>query len=161
MKNLVLLAALALCLSSAARADVSPSHAAALEKMFTVIKLDEQYEASLIAGFESGIGLSEDQIKSLPQAQQDKFKAAMVRVQARLMGTMGWSAIKSEMVAIYAKVFSEKEAQDITTLMDSPAGQLLVTKQTAVIKDVTQFTQDKMKTLAPEITKIVQEEMSK
>lgn len=162
MKKLVILAAFVLCLSSApARAEVSPSHAAALEKMFTALKLDEQYEASLIAGFEAGIGISEDQLKTLPQKEQDKFKAALGRVQTRLMGAMGWVAMKDEMIAIYAKVFSEKEAQDITALMSTPAGQMLASKQVAVIKDVTELTQGKMKILGPEISKIVQEEMSK
>lgn len=160
MKKLLILATCALSLCTA-QAEVAPSHAAALEKMFTVMKLDQQYAASLIGGFESGIGMSADQIKTLPQAQQDKFNSAMAKVQAKLMELMGWDKMKGEMIELYAKVFTEKEVNDIVTLMDSPTGQMLVSKQVVMVSEAMKHTQSKMKDVMPVIMKIVQEEMTK
>ncbi|WP_395749444.1 DUF2059 domain-containing protein [Prosthecobacter sp.] len=161
MKKLLILATFAALSLCTAQAEVAPSHAAAIEKMFAVMKIDAQYEANLISSFESGIGISEDQIKALPQEQQDKFKSAMTKVQAKLMSTMGWSTMKADMINAYAQVYSEKEATDITELMGSPAGQVFVSKQATLLKEVMKMTQEKMKGLQPEITRIVQEEMTK
>ncbi|WP_395742007.1 DUF2059 domain-containing protein [Prosthecobacter sp.] len=163
MKKLLLLATfatLSLCLGTA-RAEVSASHAAALEKMFTVMKLDEQYEARLIASFEAGIGITPEQIKALPPAQQAKFNAAITKVQAKLMGTLGWTQMKGEMIEAYAKVFSEKEAGEVIALMDTPAGQMLAAKEVLLVRDIVNLTQSKMKDLLPAITQIIQEEMAK
>ncbi|WP_395738203.1 DUF2059 domain-containing protein [Prosthecobacter sp.] len=161
MKKLFILAATCFFSLCSAQAEVAPSHAAALEKMFAVMKMDQQYEASLVAGFESGLGMSGDQIKSLPQEQQDKFNAAIAKVKIKLMEMMGWAQMKGEMMEAYAKVFSEKEVNDITAMMDSPTGQMLVSKQVIMVSEAMKRTQSKMQGILPEIMKIVQDEMTK
>ena len=64
MKTLIALTILLLTLSPL-HAELSDSHRASIEKLITVLKVKEQFEASLVAGFESGLGASADQIKAL------------------------------------------------------------------------------------------------
>lgn len=160
MKNILILATFALCLTNA-RADLTAPHQAAIEKLLTVLQVQKQFESNLILGFEAGMGGSSEQIKSLPQEQQDKFAKGMEKVKAVMLEQMDWAKLKPQIVAIYGKNFTEQEAKDVTALMESPAGQLLLGKQITVAADLMKETQEKMKVLQPQIMKIMQEEMTK
>ncbi len=160
MKNILTLATFALCLTTA-RADLAPSHQAAIEKLVTVLQVQKQFESNLVLGFEAGMGTTADQIKSLPQEQQDKFAKGITKVKAFMIEQMGWEKLKPQIIAIYGKNFTEQEAKDVTTLMDSPAGQMLLTKQISIAADLMKETQEKMKILQPKIMQVMQEEMTK
>jgi len=160
MKNILILATFALCLSTA-HADLTPSHQAAIEKLLTVMQVQKQFESNLLLGFDAGMGNTSEQIKSLPQEQQDKFAKGIEKVKAVMMEQMGWEKIKPELIAAYGKNFSEQEAKDVAAMMESPAGQVLVSKQVTVAADLMKVTQEKMKVLQPQIMQIIQAEMSK
>jgi hypothetical protein len=85
----------------------------------------------------------------------------MKKVMDALMDEMKWENLKPDLIEVYGKNFTEKETQDIITLMESPTGQLLVTKQAAMVGDIMKVTQGRMKTFMPKIMKIMQEEMQK
>ncbi|MGV3659187.1 MAG: DUF2059 domain-containing protein [Prosthecobacter sp.] len=160
MKNILILLAVSFSLSTA-RAELAASHKAAIEKLLTVMQVQKQFETNLVAGFETGLGASADQIKALPQEQQDKFNKAIEKVKTALLESMGWEKLKPEIVEIYGKNFTEKEASDAAALMESPAGQMLVSKQITVAADMMKVSQDKMKVLMPQIMQIMQTEMTK
>lgn len=160
MKNILILATFALCLSTA-HADLTPSHQAAIEKLLTVMQVQKQFESNLLLGFDAGMGSTSEQIKSLPQEQQDKFAKGIEKVKAVMMEQMGWEKIKPEIVAAYGKNFSEQEAKDVAAMMESPAGQVLASKQVTVAADLMKVTQEKMKVLQPQIMQIIQSEMTK
>lgn len=160
MKILLILATLSLSLSNAF-AELTASHKAAIDKLLTVMQMEKQMESSLRAGMASGLGISEDQIKALPKEQQDKFAGAMKKVMDALMEEMKWENLKPDLIEVYGKNFTEKETLDVVALMESPTGQLLVTKQAAMVGDVMTVTQGRMKTFMPKIMKIMQEEMQK
>ncbi|MFC5457895.1 DUF2059 domain-containing protein [Prosthecobacter fluviatilis] len=160
MKNILILATFALCLSTA-HADLTPSHQAAIEKLLVVMKVQKQFENNLTLGFETGMGANSDQIKSMPQEQQQKFASGMEKVKAAMMEQMGWEKLKPEIIAIYGKNFTEAQAQDIVKLMDTPTGQLIFDKQLVMAGDMFKLAQDKMKVLMPQIMQIMQAEMTK
>ena len=160
MKTFLTLAALVLTLATA-NAELAASHRAAVEKLLTVLQVQKQFEASLVAGFETGLGTSSDQIKALPQEQQDKFHKAIEKVKAVLTEMMSWEKMKPDLIEVYGKNFSEMEAAEIAAHMDTPLGQLLVSKQAAMVSGVMTLTQEKMKTFMPKVMQIIQEEMSK
>jgi hypothetical protein len=160
MKNILILATFALCLSTA-HADLTPSHQAAIEKLLTVMQVQKQFESNLILGFEAGMGGTADQIKALPQEQQDKFAKGIEKVKAIMLEQMGWEKIKPELIAAYGKNFNEQQAKDVTALMETPAGQVLISKQVTVAADLMKVTQEKMKVLQPQIMQIIQTEMTK
>lgn len=160
MKFFITLAAVILTFSPL-HAELTDSHRATIEKLITVMQVQKQFEASLVAGFESGLGASADQIKALPQEQQDKFNNAITKVKAVLLEMMSWEKMKPDLIEVYGKTFSEQEAKDVITHMESPVGQMLVSKQAGMVAAVMQMTQEKTKAIMPEVMKIMQEEMMK
>lgn len=160
MKNILILATFALCLTNA-RADLTASHQAAIEKLVVALQVQKQFESNLILGFEAGMGLSSDQLKAMPPEMQQKFATGMEKVKTAIIEQMGWAKLKPEVVAIYGKNFTEQEAKDVAALMESPAGQLLLGKQLKVTADLMKETQEKMKVLQPQIMQIMQAEMTK
>ena len=160
MKNMLILATFELCLTTA-RADLTASHQAAIEKLVVALQVQKQFESNLILGFEAGMGLSSDQLKAMPPEMQQKFATGMEKVKTAIIEQMGWAKLKPEVVAIYGKNFTEQEAKDVAALMESPAGQLLLGKQLKVTADLMKETQEKMKVLQPQIMQIMQAEMTK
>jgi len=160
MKTLIALAALVLTLTPL-QAELAESHRASIEKLITVLQVEKQFEASLVAGFESGLGASSEQIKTLPQEQQDKFNNAIVKVKAVLLEMMSWDKMKPSLVEAYGKNFSEQQAIEIVAHMETPVGQMLVAKQASMVSDVMALTQEKTKTIMPKVMQIMQEEMTK
>ena len=116
---------------------------------------------ALGSGLKAGLGVSEDQIKSLPKEQQDKFNGAMEKVMAAVMAEMSWEKLKPGLVEAYGKNFTEKEALDVAAMMETPAGKLYVGKQGDIAVDIAKITQERMKELTPKIMQIMQSEMQK
>lgn len=160
MKTLIALATLVLTLAPL-QAELADSHRTSIEKLIAVLKVQEQFEASLVAGFESGLGASSDQIKALPQEQQDKFNNAIVKVKAVLLEMMGWEKMKPELIEVYGKTFSEQEANDVIAHMQTPTGQMIVSKQAGMVTSVMELTQQKTQAIMPKVMQIMQEEMTK
>lgn len=160
MKKLLVLSFLVVSLSSSF-AELTASHTAAVEKLLTVMETEKVLAKSLASGLKAGLGVSEDQIKALPKEQQDKFNGAMEKVMAAVMAEMSWEKLKPGLIEAYGKNFSEKEALEVTAMMESPAGKLYVSKQAAMAGDVAKITQERMKDLTPKIMQIMQSEMQK
>jgi hypothetical protein len=160
MKKLLVLSILLASLSSSF-AELTASHTAAVEKLLTVMETEKVLAKSLASGLQAGLGVNEDQIKALPKEQQDKFKGAMEKVMTAVMAEMSWEKLKPGLVEAYGKNFSEKEALEVTSMMESPAGKLYVSKQAAMAGDVAKITQERMKELTPKIMQIMQSEMQK
>ncbi|MBL9130035.1 MAG: DUF2059 domain-containing protein [Verrucomicrobiaceae bacterium] len=160
MKTLLVLAA-SLAMLGHSFAELAPSHKAAVEKLLAVMQVEKQMEQSMRAGLEAGLGMSGDQIKSLPKEQQDKFAAAMKRVMDAMMEEMSWAKLKPDLIEVYGKNFTEKETNDVIALMESPTGQMLVSKQAGMVGDIMKVTQERMKSFMPKIMTIMQEEMRK
>jgi len=160
MKKLLILAILLSTLSTSF-AELTATHTAAIEKLFTVMETEKVLSKSLVTGLKAGLGVNEDQIKALPKEQQDKFNAAIEKVMAAVTAEMAWEKLKPGLIEAYGKNFSEKEALEVTTMMESPAGRLYVSKQAAMAGDVAQITNERMKALMPKIMQIMQVEMQK
>ena len=135
------------------------SHKAAVEKLFTVLQMQKQYETGMLAGFNVGASMSDDKLAGLPVEQQNKIKAGMEKVRGRMLELMGWPVVKDDMAAVYMKQFSEEEITAIIAMMDTPTGQMLVSKQIALIPESMLVGQKKMQTVMPEVTRIMQEAM--
>jgi uncharacterized protein len=141
--------------------EVSTSHAAALERLFLAQEVQKQFEISIRAGFDAGIGVSEDQIKAMPAPQQEKFNAAMAKVKAHMLELLSWEKVKPDISQAYAKVFTEVEANEAAQMLESPTGKMLISKQLELLPIVSTLSQARMKSAIPEIMKMMTEEMQK
>ena len=140
--------------------DASPeSHRAAIDQLFKVMKMEKQYEAGMLAGFDSGAGMTPERLAALPEEQRTKLQDALAKVKVRMQELMGWEVVKVEMTEIYMKKFSEEDATAISKMLETPTGQLLVTKQLEIIPEASAFAQKKARDIMPEIIKMVSEGM--
>ncbi len=157
MKIAGLLLAIILVIPSAFAAE--ESHLAAVDRLFTAMKMKEQYETSLISGFNAGLSMSDQKLAGLPIEQQNKINAGMEKVRVRVLELMGWSAVKTEIAGIYTKNFTEDEVVAITKMLETPTGQLLVSKQISLLPETMAIGQKKAQEMMPEIVRIMQESM--
>lgn len=157
-RNLALVFILS-CLS--AKAEVSPSHAAAVERVIVASKLQELTQKSMLAGMEMGMGMQGDQLKSLPEAQQKKLEAAMVKVKAAIMESLNWAALKPKIIEVYARHYTESEANAVADMLSTPTGQMMVDKGIVMLPEMMSSTQEMAKDMMPKVMQIVQEEMAK
>jgi hypothetical protein len=135
------------------------SHKAAVERLFTTMKMKEQYETSLVAGFNAGASMSDQKLANLPLEQQNKINAGMEKVRTRALELMGWDSVKEEMVQVYIKKFSEAEVVAITEMLATPTGQMLLSKQISLLPETMAIGQKKAQAMMPEILQIMQEAM--
>jgi hypothetical protein len=157
MKTLLVLA---VCLSTLVPCHASPeSHRAATERFFKATQMQKQYEVGLLAGFDASSGLTDERVQGLPKEQRDKLANAKVKIKAKMIELMGWEKVKPEMVQLYTKHFSESEIDSITKMMETPTGQLMISKQVALLPEAMAIGQKKAQSIMPEIMKIMQEEM--
>jgi hypothetical protein len=133
------------------------SHKAAIEKLFVTMKMKEQYETSLLTGFNAGASMSDQKLIDLPLEQQNKVNAAMERVRIRVLELMGWDSVKEDMTKIYMKNFKEEEVVAITEMLATPTGQMLLSKQIQLLPTAMAVGQKKAQAVMPEILQIMQE----
>jgi uncharacterized protein len=161
MKALIAIASL-LLLSLPLSAELTESHKAAIEQLLEVSNVEQQMAQSMKAGMEARMGSYSDQlIKKLPAERQERMKRGMDRIKEETSKSLNWQAMKPSIVEIYSRHFTEQEAKDVTALMTTPAGKMMVSKQIEMILDMMTVTQERMKSLTPMIMKIFKEEMNR
>lgn len=160
MKKILLLLALSVSLGTA-QAELTATHKAAIEKLLVVLQVQKQMETNLVTGLETGLGASSEQIKLLPEEKRQQYVKAFEKVKALLVESMGWEKLKPDIVEIYGKNFSEEEATAISAHMSTPAGQKFVATQITLAADMMKISQERMKTLTPQIIEIMKTEMAK
>jgi hypothetical protein len=140
---------------------LTASHRAAIEKLLVALQAQKNMEMSLKAksGAAMGLGMNNKSLAGLPKEEREKLERAMKKAMDALSKELNWNLIKESVIDAYGKTFSEKEALEITAIMESPAGKLLVSKQQQLSGDLMRITQEKMNKLIPKITSIFQEEM--
>jgi hypothetical protein len=144
-----------------AEGKLSDTHRAAIERLLVALQAEKNLESALRAGAAVGMGLNSNQMNSLPKAQREKFQKALKRAMEAVAKDLNWGSIKEEVVEGYGKIFNEKEALEIAAILETPSGQLLVSKQNQLSGEIMRITQEKMKTVLPKLLGIFREEMQK
>ena len=161
MKTTALLFSLALFLQASAFAELAASHAAAVEKLLIASQMDQQIKASFMSGLDVAFGANSDQVAAMPKDQQEKLKAALEKAKAKMSELVTWEKFKPRLMEMYAKHFTEKEALEVTAMLETPAGRLFASKQTAMVVDLASFSGQEMKSIMPAIMQVIQSEMQK
>lgn len=155
MKRLSLLLVLVLCLPLTARADEASRRVKAQE-IVTLLHLDTlmqqmmdtvQKQASAMA-----LQVSGDTPTPRQQALRDDFnKKAFALVESR----MGWKAIESDILDLYARNFTDEELDAMLAFYKSPAGVSMIAKMPTISAQSSQIAQDRMTELTPELKQMV------
>lgn len=114
LARITVLCLFALAPISTARADEAANKAA--EELLLAMKADKSFAQSI----DQVVDL---QVKQNPQIE--KFRPVLKKFFDK---HMSWDAVKSEMIALYAKEFTTEELQEMVKFYKSPVGQKMAEK---------------------------------
>ena len=121
MKNLACLLLLNFLLTLPAYATEAPGQTSSLEKLFSIIGMDQQ----MAAGFESMQPLVEEQAAQLqlsPIAEQELINI----YKTWFSEDLDQKAMQEKIIQLYADTFSEKEIKQLIDFYQSPVGRKLL-----------------------------------
>jgi hypothetical protein len=137
---------------------LEPAHTKAIEELLELSNTQKSYESSVIGAFEASIANSAAQ---LPPDQKPKFDRAMKRVKELMLSTMGWEAMKPDILALYGAKFTQAELEAVLPLMRDPAMKAFVAKSAPLAAEAAKLGSAKAQGMQAAILEIVKEEMAK
>jgi hypothetical protein len=108
---------------------------------------------------EKTINQSIDMTLALQIEQNPNLKKLEPEMRAFMNKYMSWTALKTEMVDLYAREFTEKELRDLTKFYQSPTGQKYVSKQNVLLQAGMQLGQRRVQENLPELQRMLEEKM--
>ena len=129
-----------------------------IEEFFRVAKIKEKYEASMLAGYEAGMGMAN--LSSLPAEQKKKLEEMNKKIKALMLQEMGWGKVKSDYTKLYLSVYDVAELQAVTKWLKTPIGQTMIDKNILLIPKAMKIGKDKAKALMPKIMQMSMEAFS-
>jgi len=143
-----------LAVAGAARADEA-SKRAKIEELFQLTDVERM------------LGQVLGQVRSMQTAQAERMamsaearsraREIQDRIQAVVARMLSWEKIKPQYVALYAETFTEDEIDGMLAFYRSPAGRAMREKMPVLMQKSMALTQQMMKEIQPEITKIMEE----
>ncbi|MEK7414796.1 MAG: DUF2059 domain-containing protein, partial [Planctomycetota bacterium] len=126
------------------------------EALVASLKLDTQLATLTAQTFSSMLGPMK---KQLPAPMLAKLQAAENEVNAYLVKQLDWNKVKPDIVAAYAKTYSDKELAELTTFYASPVGQHVIAATPDMNQALAKRSQDCIAASLPEIQKIMEKAM--
>ncbi|WP_054411748.1 DUF2059 domain-containing protein [Hymenobacter sp. DG25A] len=131
----------------AAAAPISTAQRKAAETLLEVMQSEKTINQSI------------DMTLALQIEQNPNLKKLEPEMRAFMNKYMSWPALKSEMVDLYAREFSEKELRELTKFYQSSTGQKYVSKQNVLLQAGMQLGQRRVKENLPELQRMLEEKM--
>ena len=116
-----------LLISSAARAEDNASHVQQVETLFKLTQMEKKVNESI------------DSIMQLQLGQNPQLASREQQMRAFFEKHIGWSALKSDITAMYLRTFSEKELQAINDFYITPAGQKVINSLPGLVQERNQL----------------------
>ena len=116
-----------LLFSSAARAEDNASHVQQVETLFKLTQMEKKVNESI------------DSILQLQLGQNPQLANREQAMRAFFEKYIGWSALKSDITAMYLRTFSEKELKAINDFYITPAGQKVITSLPGLVQERNQL----------------------
>jgi hypothetical protein len=116
-----------LVFSSAARAEDNAAHVQQVETLFKLTQMEKKVNESI------------DSIMQLQLGQNPQLASREQAMRAFFEKHIGWSALKSDITAMYLRTFSEKELQAINDFYITPAGQKVITSLPGLVQERNQL----------------------
>ena len=96
-----------------------------------------------------------DQTLAMQLRQNPQLQAVEPEMRAFFSKYMGWTAIKEDLVQLYAREFTPAELADINRFYQSPTGQKFVSKQSALLQQSMLIGQQRVQEHLPELKEAV------
>lgn len=100
------------------------------------------------------------QMVSKIRVPEDKEKEAEIfekRIHNKLSGVLGYQHLEQEYLKLFKSFYSLEDLKEIVRFYNSPAGKSMIQNQPKIFNRAREQTQEKLKTLLPEVEKIAKE----
>ena len=137
----------------------SPSLAAAqgkqaqVEELFQLMRMEQTYAKMMDTVMKQTKSSVMQQVlgRQVPPGLEADIEQLQNEVGDILMRYMGWNALKSDYVRLYAEAFSEQELTAILAFYRTPAGQALIERQPLLMDRSSEVVQRKMVEAGPAV----------
>jgi hypothetical protein len=123
----------------------APGASSSVRELFDLMNVRKMIEMNVLKSAELLAVQTDQPVKAKPK--MEKF----------LRETVGYAAIQDELVALYAKSFSEAEVQDLLRFYKTPTGRKLASLQPMLFEEGAKIGQACMMKHQEELQKILQE----
>ncbi|GAB2969000.1 hypothetical protein GCM10027048_44680 [Hymenobacter coalescens] len=158
MKHLLILAAGLLLAAPAASAQttaaasgspapISAGQRQAAEELLSTMQMQRNTDNAL------------DQMMTAQLIQRPELKAVEPEMRSFLTKYMSWASLKEDMVALYAREFTEKELKELKKFYGSPTGQKFIGKQSTLMAAGIELGQRRMQEHMPELQKSIEQKL--
>ena len=131
------------------------SHRQAVEEMMVSTKTEKMMDSVYVQM--DGMFLNMTKELNIPLEQRPLLEKYLKRQSDILRAELNWAWLKSQLVDVYVKVYTEEEIREITAFYNSPIGQKFIAKMPELMQASMQIMQGKMKEMIPKMEALMQE----
>jgi hypothetical protein len=156
----LLLAALVLVLSTAARAEASLE---SVERLMQVMKVEMQFEtvqAQALPLMQNAMRQTVGTRMS-PAESERLVNVVMPRLDAVVREELSWATLKPAFAAIYADTFTQEEVDGLIAFYEGPIGRSLIAKTPELTRRSFLLMQDRMGPLMQRVSQLARDEVEK
>ena len=143
-----------LAVAGAARADEA-SKKAKIEELFQLTDVERML--GQVLGQVRSMQTAQFERMAMSAEERSRAREIQDRIQTLVARVLSWEKIKPQYVTLYAETFTEEELDGMLAFYRSPAGQAMRAKMPALMQKSMALTQQMMRELQPEMTKIMEE----
>ena len=133
--------------AASSTAPASPAQRKAAEELLTVMQMEQNTNNAL------------DQMMTAQLTQRPELKPVEPEMRSFLNKYMSWNALKEDMIALYAREFSEKELRDLKKFYASSTGPKFVGTQSSLMAAGIELGQRRMQEHMPELQQAIEQKM--
>jgi uncharacterized protein len=114
----------------------------------------------MMAQIEDQVVQMQDQILAhmqIPEGKEEEVATFQKEVQAKVQEIMDFEEMRGEYLELFTSVYSEQELREMVQFFKSPAGQNMLEKQSMVIQQALEISQNRVGMLIPELQRMTEE----
>jgi hypothetical protein len=155
MRRIAILLVFCLSLASNAHADESSKHAK-IQEMFTLLKLDQMSERIMDSVMKQAAAMPQQVFGTeMPATIKPRFEAFQKQLFDLMISQVGWKALQSSYIDLYAQTYTEEEIDAILAFYKSPAGSTMIAKTPELQTKSMELVQNRMAAIQPQLRSIM------
>jgi uncharacterized protein len=93
----------------------------------------------------------------IPEGKEEEAATFQKEVQAKVQEIMDFEKMRGEYLELFTSVYSEQELREMVQFFKSPTGQNMLEKQSMVIQQALEISQNRVGMLIPELQRMTEE----